>query len=162
MTRLIKQKLRGRIGNFLKGTYNHFLCYLPVKTGFFSSWILKLFFSGIKLDKEQTSVIRKIPQKSIIIYATKHKSYFKYLFYHTRYRHERLPVPEIGLDYRIVIWQPVSRIFRIFLAHLIYIFQNKVRLNPYKSGYIKQELIKGRSGLLSLVEKKGFYRRFVK
>jgi len=162
MTKLIKQKLRGRIGNFLKGTYNHFLCYLPVNTGFFSSWILKLFFSGLKLDKEQTSVIQKIPKESIIIYVTKHKSYFKYLFYHTRYKQEGLPVPEIGLDYRIVIWQPVSRILRIFLAHLFYIFQNKVRLNPYKSGYIKQELIKGRSGLLSLVEKKGFYRRFVK
>ncbi|MDL1980845.1 MAG: 1-acyl-sn-glycerol-3-phosphate acyltransferase [Deltaproteobacteria bacterium] len=163
MTRLIKQKLRGWIDNFLKRTYNHFLCYLPVNIGFFSSWILKLFFSGVKLDKEQTSVIRKIPKESIIIYATKHKSYFKYLFYHTRYRQEGLPVPEIGLDYRVVIWQPVSRIFRIILAYLDYIFYNKAwPPNAYKSGYIKHELIKRRSGLLSLVEKRGFYRRFVK
>ncbi|MBW2738499.1 MAG: 1-acyl-sn-glycerol-3-phosphate acyltransferase, partial [Deltaproteobacteria bacterium] len=163
MARSIKQKLRGWSDNFLKRTYNHFLCYLPVNIGFFSSWILKLFFSGVKLDKEQTSVIRKIPKESIIIYVTKHKSYFKYLFYHTRYRQEGLPVPEIGLDYRVAIWQPVSRIFRIILAYLDYIFYNKAwPPNAYKSGYIKHELIRGRSGLLSLVEEKGFYRRFVK
>ena len=162
MTRLIKQKLRGWIDNFLKGTYNHFLCYLPVNIGFFSFWALKIFFSGVKLDENQASIIKKIPEKSIIIYTTKNKSYFKYLFYHTRYRQEGLPVPEIGLDYRVVIWQPVSRIFRIVLSHLDYIFHNKAWPNPYKSGYIKQELINGRSGLLSLVEKRGFYRRFVK
>jgi glycerol-3-phosphate O-acyltransferase len=158
----IKQKLKIWINNILSNTYNHFLCYLPVNIGFFSFWVLKIFFSGVKLDKDQTSVIKKIPEKNIIIYATKHKSYFKYLFYHTRYKQEGLPVPEIGLDYRVVIWQPVSRIFRIILSYLGYIFHNKTRPNPYKSGYIKQELTNGRSGLLSLVEKKGFYRRFVK
>ena len=34
--------------------------------------------------------------------------------------------------------------------------------DPYSRGYIKQELIDGRSGFLSLVGKKSFYRRFVK
>ena len=162
MISLIKQKLRSWSDKFFKGTYNHFLCYLPAKTGFFSSWILRLFFSGVKLDQEQISIIRQIPPKSIIVYTTKHKSYFNYLFYHTRYKQEGLPVPEIGLDYKVVIWQPVSRILMIFFAHLCYIFHNKALFNPYKSGYIKQELINGRSGLLSLVEKKGFYRRFVR
>lgn len=162
MISLIKQKLKSWIDKFFKGTYNHFLCYLPVKTDFFSSWILKLFFSGVKLDQDQASIIRQIPPKSIIVYTTKHKSYFSFLFYHTRYKQEELPVPEIGLDYRVVIWQPVLRLLRIFLAHICCIFQNKALINPYKNGYIKQKLINGHSGLLSLVEKKGFYRRFVR
>lgn len=162
MTRLIKQKLRGWIDNILNNSYDHFFCYLPVNIGFISFWLLKVFFSGVKLGENQISVIKKIPKESIIVYATKHKSYFKYLFYHTRYRQVGLPIPEIGLDYRVVIWQPASRIFKICLSYLDYVFHNKAWPNPYKSGYIKQELINGRSGLLSLVEKKGFYRRFVK
>ncbi|MCJ7615372.1 MAG: 1-acyl-sn-glycerol-3-phosphate acyltransferase, partial [Desulfobacterales bacterium] len=162
MTRLIKQKLRGWIDNTLNNSYDHFFCYFPVNIGFISFWFLKVFFSGVKLGENQISVIKKIPKESIIVYATKHKSYFKYLFYHTRYRQVGLPIPEIGLDYRVVIWQPVSRIFKICLSYLDYVFHNKAWPNPYKSGYIKQELINGRSGLLSLVEKKGFYRRFVK
>ncbi|MBU4209307.1 MAG: 1-acyl-sn-glycerol-3-phosphate acyltransferase [Proteobacteria bacterium] len=162
MTRLIKQKLRGWIDNTLNNSYDHFFCYFPVNTGFISFWLLKVFFSGIKLGENQISVIKKIPKESIIVYATKHKSYFKYLFYHTRYRQVGLPIPEIGLDYRVVIWQPVSRIFKICLSYFDSVFHNKTWPNPYKSGYIKQELINGRSGLLSLVEKKGFYRRFVK
>jgi len=162
MTRLIKQKLRGWIDNTLNNSYDHFFCYFPVNIGFISFWLLKVFFSGIKLGENQISVIKKIPKESIIVYATKHKSYFKYLFYHTRYRQVGLPIPEIGLDYRVVIWQPVSRIFKICLSYFDSVFHNKTWPNPYKSGYIKQELINGRSGLLSLVEKKGFYRRFVK
>jgi glycerol-3-phosphate O-acyltransferase len=60
------------------------------------------------------------------------------------------------------MWQPVTRILRIFLSYFDCIFKNRSLPNPYTSGYIKEELIKGRSGLVSLVEKREFYRRFVK
>ena len=41
-------------------------------------------------------------------------------------------------------------------------FSHWRRLDPYAGGYWRQELLNGRSALLPLVEKHGFYRRFVK
>ncbi|MBC8198781.1 MAG: 1-acyl-sn-glycerol-3-phosphate acyltransferase [Desulfobacterales bacterium] len=158
----LKNRVRGWIDKALRGAHNHYLCFLPGKTGFFSSWILKLFFSGIKINKQQVLALKNLQKEGIVVYVTKYKSYFEYLFYYTRYKQDALAFPEIGFDYKVVIWQPVSRILRIFLSYLDYIFSNLSLPDPYASGYIKQELISGRSGLLSLVEKKGFYRRFVK
>ncbi|MBW2539679.1 MAG: 1-acyl-sn-glycerol-3-phosphate acyltransferase [Deltaproteobacteria bacterium] len=157
-----KKKIRGWIDTVLEGTHNHYLSYLPTPIGWLSSGMLKLFFSGIKCDKTQTAIIENIPKDAIIIYVIKFKSYFDYLFYYTRYKQEGLPVPEIGFDYRIFFWQPVSRLFKVFLAFSDYLFHNRTFPDPYKSGYIRQELLNGRAGFLSLVEKRGFYRWFVK
>ena len=157
-----KNRVRVWVDKALQGTHNHYLCFLPGKIGFLSSWILKLFFSGIKINKEQALALKNLKKEGVIVYVTKYKSYFEYLFYYTRYKQDGLAFPEIGFDYKVVIWQPVSRILRIFLSYLDYIFSNLSLPDPYAGGYIKQELINGRSALLSLVEKKGFYRRFVK
>jgi len=160
--RKFSNRVRRWIDTALQGTHNHYTCYLPGKIGFLSSVILKLFFSGIKVNKDQSLILEKIPKNAIIIYTNKFKSNFEYLFYYTRYKINGLPYPEIGFDHRIYMWQPVSRIFKIVLSYLDYIYHNKTLPDPYKSGYIRQELINGRSTLLSLIEKKGFYRRFVK
>jgi len=154
-------KLSERINHILERTDNHFNCFFPGNSGLASS-ILKLFFSGVKVRKNQSSTIQEIPKDAIIVYATKYKSKFDYLFYHTRYKLYGLPYPEIGFDYKVILWQPVARIFKILLAHLDFFFKNKTWPDPYNSGYIKNELLNGRTGFLSIVEKKGFYLRFVK
>lgn len=158
----VRMKIRRLIDKTLKGTHNHYLSYMPDRIGILSSWILKLFFSGIKLDKVQTSIIENIPKDAIIIYVTKYKRYFDFLFYYTRYKQDNLPFPQLGFDYRVFIWQPVSRICKVLLSYCDYIYQNRALPDPYKNGYIKQELENQSSGFLSLVEKKGFYRWFVK
>ena len=145
-----------------QGAHNQYSCYLPGNIGSLSSFILQLIFSGIKVNNIQTSILNKIPKDAIVVYVTKYKSYFEYLFYHTRYRQEGLPFPEIGFGYKVFLWQPLSRIFNILLGHLDYFYHNLSFPDPYKSGYIKQGLLNGRFALLSLVEKKDFYRRFVK
>jgi len=152
----------GRLIRFLDGTYNHFFCYLPEKTGRFTSWILKVFYSGIRIEDVQMDVIRNIPDNAVIIYVNKYKSKFDFLFYHTRYRMRDLPAPEIGLDYAFALWQPLARIFKIPLAHTAYFLKNFRLSNAYNSGYIREELLNGRTAFLSLVEKGGFHRRFVK
>ena len=154
-------KLRKRINHLLEGSHNHFSCFFPGNSGFSSS-ILKLFFSGVKVGRSQSSTIQDIPENAIIVYVTKHKSKFDYLFYHTRYKLYGLPFPEIGLDYKVVLWQPVARIFKVLIANLDFFFKNMTWPDPYNSGYIKNELLNGRTGFLSIVEKKGFYLRFVK
>jgi glycerol-3-phosphate O-acyltransferase len=130
--------------------------------GKLTSLALKLFYSGIQLNDEQIKRLQNIPEDAAVVYATKYKSKFYYLFYYSRYQEEKLPFPQIGLDYRFIIWQPVGRLVKIIFAQLLYFFKHYSLPDPYASGYVRQELLEGRRALLSLIEKKGFYRRFVK
>lgn len=159
-------KIRTRINSWkfslLKSQPYYFSCFLPGRKGFIASHALKLFYRGIAVHRDQTEVLDQIPENGIIVYVTKHKSHFKYLFYHTRYRQMGIPFPEIGMGYDVLLWQPLSRIFRIFLSAIDHIRHHFSLPDPYKSGYIRQELENGRTALLSLVSPKGFYRRFVK
>ncbi len=157
----LNEKRREWIQRLLKGTHNHFLFFLPSRQGLVP-WLLDRFFNGIVLDREQQEVVRNLPSDAIIVYTIKFKSYFEYLFYHSRYRQLKLPVPELGFGFRLWILQPLSRILRSLLAHTHWFFSHWRRLDPYAGGYWSKELLNGRSALLPLVEKHGFYRRFVK
>ncbi len=158
MKKLFSQWINHRV----PGTHNHFACYLPKSTGLMTKIILKLFFVNIKIPKSQTKSIRDLEEKGIIIIVNKYKSYFEYLFYHMQYQNEGIPHPAIGFDYRFFLWQPVFRFFKILLSYADHFFRHFSLRNPYKSGFIQEKLISGETALLSLVEEKGFYRRFVK
>lgn len=153
---------RGRLERYLDGTFDHFRCYFPRKSKGVISALLRIPVLKIRFRKEQSDVIRDISDDAIIVYAHKYKSYFEYLFYHTRYQSEGLPVPEIGFDYKFFLLQPLSRISRILIANILFFFKHFSFNNPYRSGYIRRTLMEGRAGMLSLVEKGGFYLRFVK
>ena len=150
------------INKILRGSYDHCTCLLPDKIGSFSNLLLKLFYSGIKVDDQQTGILQQLEENAIVVYVTKFKSFFEYLFYYNRYRQENLPYPQLGFDYNVYIWQPLSRLLRIFLAKLDFILRYQSLPDPYDRGYLKQELINGRCGFLSLVGKEIFHRRFVK
>ncbi len=141
---------------------DRYFCQLPEHIGYLSTLILRLFYSGIKVNQTQTRHLKDLNKDGTIVYVTKHKSNFLFLFSYIRYQLDKLPFPQIGLDYSVIIWQPMSRAIRIFLSYLGHFFQNFSLPDPYETGYIGQELINGRPALLSLIEKKGFYRRFVK
>ncbi|MCK4469397.1 MAG: hypothetical protein KAU60_13700, partial [Desulfobacterales bacterium] len=83
-----KNRVRVWVDKALQGTHNHYLCFLPGKIGFLSSWFLKLFFSGIKINRDQTLALEKLRKEGIVVYVTKYKSYFEYLFYYTRYKQD--------------------------------------------------------------------------
>ncbi len=154
-------KRRQWIGKLLNETHDHYLFYLPARSGLVP-WLLERLFNGILLDREQQEVLRRMPSNAILVYTIKFKSYFEYLFYHTRCRVEKLPVPELGFGFRFLLLQPTARLLRSILAHVDWFFTHWRRLDPYASGYMRQELLDGRTALLPLVEKRGFYRRFVK
>jgi len=150
------------IHNIVSGTHNHFACYLPKSTSLMSRIMLKLFFVNIKIPQTHIKSIQDLEKQGIVILVNKYKSYFEYLFYHLRYQDEGILHPCIGFDYRFFLWQPVFRFFRILLSVADHFFKHFSLQNPYKSGFIQEKLVSGETALLSLVEKKGFYRRFVK
>ncbi|MBW2677680.1 MAG: hypothetical protein JRD49_08940 [Deltaproteobacteria bacterium] len=112
----VKNRFRKWIDRAIGGTHDNFFNYLPVKKGMTATWLLKLFFSGIKDNQEQLAVIRDIPENATIVYLNKFKSKFDFLFYHTRYPANHLPTPEIGLGYRFFILQPVKRTLRVLIS----------------------------------------------
>src|SRR6056297_2236060 len=157
----IQNNMRAWWNKKVSGTYPPFTCFLPPQTGIISRLILKLLFTGIQMDPQQTDLPHQSEKDRIIIYVNKYKSYFEYFFFYMRFRHEGLVYPGIGLDYRLIIWQPLMRLFKIILSHFNYFIKHLALPDPYKSGYIRDKLMAGNAALVSLVEEKGFYRRFV-
>jgi glycerol-3-phosphate O-acyltransferase len=158
----IKRKLNEWISAKLIGAHNHFSCFLPPRGGVLFQVVLKFLFSGIKIPTFKTSLIQQPDDKNIIIFVNKYKSYFEFLFYNNRYRTEKFLYPTIGFDYQFFFWQPAPRFFKILFSHLNHFLKHLSFPSPYKSGYIHKKLLSGESALLSLVEEKGFARRFIK
>lgn len=158
----LKTGYRRIIDWILQGSRAYFSCFLPRKIGAITFGLLKLFYSGIRIHDEQVKALRQLPDDAIIVYAHKTKSYFEWLFFYTRFRQLNVNVPEIGCDYRVFIWQPLLRLIRIVVFHLDCLFSRFSWPNPYHIGYIREKLEGGSAALVSLVEDKGFYRRFVK
>lgn len=158
----LRQTIRKGIDKILVGNHNHYLCQLPDRMDFFSRALLKLFSSRIKIEENQTALLNGIPKGAIVVFAAKNKWNFEYLFYHTRYKRLGHTFPEIGFDYRITFWQPLSRMIKIILSYIDYFIFNLSIPNPYKSGFIEQQLLNGKAAFLSLIDKRSFYQRFVK
>jgi glycerol-3-phosphate O-acyltransferase len=159
---ILNRKLSKWIDKALGGTHNHFSCFLPENPSGLSSLLLKLFYSGIGVDEKKTDTIQQIAEDGIIVYVSKFTSYFEMLFYYRRYRHLGLPYPQIAFDYKVFLWQPLSRLLKIMLAQIDFGLRNLKLLNSYGNDHLRGQLIKGRAGYVSLVGKKVFYRRFIK
>ncbi len=158
----IQSRLNRWVQRLLKGTYHYYACFLPENPGHLLSWGLKLFYRGITLAPSQANVLKQLPRNAIPVYVTKRKSVFERLFYHTRYRDTRHPVPTLAFDYALFLCQPLSRICRMLLARLDYFCRHFNFPNAYASGYYAEALRSGQAAILSLVEPRGFHRRFVK
>ena len=152
----------GWIKKLLRGSYDHYTWILPDKMGSFSNLLMKLFYKGIKVDDQQAELLQELDEDAIVVYVNKFKSYFEYLFYYNRYQQEKLPYPQIGFDYKVYIWQPLTKLLRVPLAKLYSLVRHGSVTNPFRSGFVKQELLDGRCAFLSLVGKKIFHRRFIK
>lgn len=158
-------RLRARIGRWIEaalgGTHHYYSCYLPPAIGRTADFIFRLFYAGITLRDEERNTLRSLPDDAVVVYVAKYKSLFEYLFYHYRYKEDGLRIPVVGFDYNTLLLQPVSRISRMLLAHIDHFYHHLSLPDPYESGYLREELVSGHAGFLSLVEKKGFRRRFV-
>ena len=145
-----------------ENTENLFTCWLPRQTGIVTMFILRRIFSGICLNPDLKATLKELPDNAVIVYVSKTKSYFEFLCYYTRYMQARLPYPRIGFDYSIRILQPVGRLMRIATEQVKFFLRHYSFKDPYRSGFIRDEIDKGTATFLPLVEKRDFYRRFIK
>lgn len=140
----------------------HYASHLPRRTGFFSEVLRGYLFKNITIDEKQKDIIRKIPDDAIIIYASKHRSHFEYLFYFTRFKQTGLPHPTFGFNHRIYIWQPALHLIKIIYSHFVYFIKNFSIPDPFESGHVKDQLINGRIAMMSLIGQKAFNNWFLK
>ena len=162
LTQRIKKTIKSWIDATLQRDHEHYACSLPKESGFLSTLILNSVFTDVHMNPTQAAYLKTLSEKGIIVYVSKYRSRFEYLFYHIRYKEEGVPFPEICFEYRILLWQKISRLLRIAYAHLNHLLKHRSFLNPYESGFFKRRLESGSSAFFSLIDPRGFYRRFVK
>jgi glycerol-3-phosphate O-acyltransferase len=140
----------------------YFTCRLPRRLDAASMFILRRLFGRIRLAPELKTVINELPDNAVIVYVSKYKSYFEFLFYYTRYLLGDLPYPKLGFDCSVRIWQPLGRLLRIVLAQTKYFLLHFSLQNPYQTGYVREEIENGTTAFLPLGSKSDFYRRFLR
>ncbi len=151
-----------RIRRIFKRTDNLFSCWLPVKTGLVPMFILRRLFTGIQLDNQVTATLRNLDPDAVIVYVSKFKSYFEFLFYYARYMHAGLPYPQLGFDCHVRMWQPLLRMLRILFYQSGHFLRHFSFRDPYQTGFIRSEIHKGTTAFLPLLEQRDFHRRFIK
>ena len=157
-----KPSFMNRAQRLLADNGNLFTCRLPARTGMFSMFILKRLFAGIHMNEEIKPTIGELPDDAVVVYVSKYKSYFEFLCCYTRYMQAKLPYPRLGFDCSVRIWQPISRLVRIAIAQMRFFLRHFSFKDPYRSGFIHDEIDHGTTAFLPLVEKRDFYRRFIK
>jgi glycerol-3-phosphate O-acyltransferase len=158
----IKKTIKAWIDAALQRGHEHYACSLPKESGFLSTLILKSVFADVHMNATQAAYLKTLSKTGTVVYVSKYRSRFEYLFYHVRYKEEGVPFPEICFEYRILLWQKISRLLRIAYAHLSHVLKHGTFPNPYESGFFKRRLESGSAAFFSLIDPKGFYRRFVK
>lgn len=157
----IMSSIRNALDRFLQGTCDHFSWHLPAPLGPGGRLMMKLLFSHVSIEEDQLALIRNLPDNAAIVYITKHKSRLERLFFHFYTHRHGLPCPETAFYYRSYLWQPVRRLLRIMLAHIVYFRRHFKQPDPFAGGYIARQMAAGHPVMLSLVESNEFYRRYV-
>ena len=146
-----KGRIRRWVDRVLGGTHHHYRSVLPDAPGPILSRALRLFYCGVRLEEPQLAALRRLPPEAIVVYASKAKSDFAFLFAYSRYRAPGLRHPRIGLGGRFFTWQPPARMFHILLAHLDSLIRQRRFPDPYGSGYLRDELLKDRAAFFTLM-----------
>ncbi len=105
----------------------------------------------MRLEEPQRAALRALPPEAILVYASKAKSDFAFLFAYSRYRAPGLRHPRIGLGSRFFLWQSPARMFRILLAHADSLIRQRRFPDPYGSGFLRDELLNARAAFFSLM-----------
>jgi glycerol-3-phosphate O-acyltransferase len=129
---------------------------LPPRMGWVRHLLLKLIFNRIATDTKQYKVIHALPPEAIVIYVSKTKSKFECLLNYIQSISNGLQAPRIAFDYRFYVWQPLGRLVQMTRNRFIAVKERRLLPDAYASGYIRTNLLRHRTGFLSLMGKSGF------
>jgi glycerol-3-phosphate O-acyltransferase len=157
-----RARIRITIDYLLGDTSDYFTNLYSGNSSYIAGKILNRLIRKLTLDDHNLEKIKSLDQNACIVYASKNKRLFDFLYFHTRLKELNLPYPELGFDLGFFFLQPVKRLLRIWLSHLDYFFHHFTFKDFYGSGYALRELFSGKSGFVCLIEEDDFYNRFIK
>lgn len=135
-------------------------CGLPPGMGWFRHLLLRIIFGFIEADSQQFKVIHDLPENALIVYVNKNKSKFECLCFHFQSILNGLPIPRVAFDYRFYFWQPFGRLMKMVRYKFLSLRDHRPQPNVYTTDFIKNRLLNGGAGFLSLMEKRGFSTRW--
>lgn len=151
-----------RCKKFMQNLRKHYSCLLPRRAAGPGFAFLKAYHSRIKFNAVQQAKIQALDKDALYIYVSKYKSHFTFLFTYLRFQKLGLPYPVLGLDFNMSLWQSLTNVFRFIVINLISLSTTLKPRDPYKRGFIKQQLLRKRTAILPLIGEKSFRRRFIK
>ena len=157
-----RARIRTTIDYLLGDTQDYFTNLYPGNHSYIAKKILNRLIRKLTLDDHNLDKIQSLDPDNHIIFASKNKRLFDFLYFHTRLKQLDLPYPELGFDLRFFFLLPVKRLLRIWLSHLDYFFHHFSFKDLYGSGYAENELLAGKAGFVCLIEEDDFYKRFIK
>ncbi|MEE4364729.1 MAG: 1-acyl-sn-glycerol-3-phosphate acyltransferase [Desulfotignum sp.] len=157
-----RARIRTSIDYLLGDTQDYFTNLYPGNHSYIAKKILNRLIRKLTLDDHNIEKIQYLDPENHIVFASKNKRLFDFLYFHTRLKQLDLPYPELGFDLRFFFLLPVKRLLRIWLSHLDYFFHHFSFKDFYGSGYAENELLSGKSGFVCLIEEDDFYNRFIK
>jgi len=148
----------GWLDRFLQRTPHHYLGVLPEAFGRLRAMLLRLFYSGVRLDEPQAAVLRELPPQAIVVFASRFRCAFPFLFAHTRYRLLGLPFPRIGIGCKVLVCRSPLEVARIATAAALSLWRERRLPDPDGNGYYRDELLGGSAGFLTLLHAPGRVR----
>ncbi|WP_300668964.1 1-acyl-sn-glycerol-3-phosphate acyltransferase [Desulfoluna sp.] len=140
----------------------HYSNYIPERGGAISDLLRRFIFRNIVLSETEKEKITQLDDDGIFVYASKYRSHFSFLYFHTRLKQMGLPFPTIGFECTIYAWQPLGHLLHIMGSQIRYFFRHFAVPDPVESGHIKKQLLNGKTAILPLISRDAFYRSFVK
>jgi glycerol-3-phosphate O-acyltransferase len=131
------------------------------KPSFFLSSLLYRLFKRTHVDKNAIEKLRQLHRQGTVVYAIKYAGRLDFLLYHFRFRIARMPFPKMAFDLNMSLVLPFSRLLRIIRYQVRFILKNGHFPSPYETGFYRKNMEQGITSLISLVDPKGFSRRFI-
>ena len=158
----IRARIRKYIDCLLEDSHTYHTSLYPGNSSFILKRILKRFTTKVQIDDHNLDKIKQIDPDSVVIFASKTKHVFNFLYFHTYFKDRDLPYPELWFDFSFFFTLPLKRLFQIFVSHMDYFLHHFHFRDIYTSGHAEQELTNGKSGFVCLIEEDDFYNRFIK
>ncbi len=157
-----RERIRTTIDCLLGGTHDYFTNLYPGNQSYIARKVLNQLIKKLTLDDHNLEKLHALDKSDYIVFVSKNKRLFDFLYFHTRLKELDLPYPELGFDLRFFFLLPIKRLCRIWLSHLDYFFHHFSFKDFYASGYAEREIFAGKSGFVCLIEEDDFYNRFIK
>jgi glycerol-3-phosphate O-acyltransferase len=115
----------------------------------------------VRFEPPQAAALRELPADAIIVFASRFRCAFPFLFAYTRYRTLGLPYPRVAVGGRVLICRSPLEIVRMLTAALLSIRRDRRLPDPIRDGHYQERLIGGEGGFLTLLHAPGRLRRLL-